>query len=258
MGAIGRHPAKASGALMSKETTAIYFAWFKQVAGDPTQSASAFKLAFTYQQHMNNNTGAAFVGQERLAKLNGVSGRSVRTLTDMLKTGGHLAVEVNHGPNQANVCRLILNRKSASALDADTQKFLKPVSIGEPEAGFLINEEISRIKTGSLVQRTGNSAPKNRKPASDELSSNHDYSNEGDLSETLGALGAGLRARLGPDKLHSWFRTATIAHVGPDIVTLEFGTRFLADYVAANFMNDLTGCCKAVYPTIERVKVIAA
>jgi hypothetical protein len=243
---------------MSKETTAIYFAWFKQVAADPSQPAAAFKLAFMYQQHMNNDTGIAFVGQEKLGKLCGVSARSARSLTAALKKGGHIQVEVNHGPNQANICRLILNRKSASALDGDIQKFLKPVTIGEPEAGFLLNEEISRSKTGSFTPKIGSTASKNRKPTSDELSSNHDYSKSGDLSETLGALGSSLHARIGADKLHSWFRTAVIADVAPDSVTIELSTTFLSNYVSANFMGDLTDCCKLIYPGIDRVKVTSA
>jgi hypothetical protein len=235
---------------MSKETTAIYFAWLNQVARDPTQSPLAFKLAYAYQQHTNNDTGAAFVGQEKLARMVGVTDRTVRTLTEQLKAGGHLLVEVNHGPKQANLCRLVLNRKSASALKPGIRRFLKAAIDGEPEAGFLINPEVSHIKTGSLAQ-------KKRKPASDELSSNHDYSNSGTApTSALGALEPILRARIGRDKFSSWFGKALITDVTSDVLTMEMPNRFIRDRVAQDFEIDLLACCRSQHPTIQRVTLV--
>jgi len=41
-------------------------------------------------------------------------------------------------------------------------------------------------------------------------------------------------------------------------VTLELATKFFSDHVATHFLHDVIECCKAVQPTIERVKVVAA
>jgi hypothetical protein len=235
---------------MSKETTAIYFAWFNQIAEDPTQSPAAFKLAFAYQQHINNDTGAAFVGQEKLASMVGVTDRTVRTLTEQLKAGGHLLVDVNHGPKQANLCRLVLNRKSASGLEPSIRKFLKPVIDGEPEAGFLINPEVSRIKTGSLAQQK-------RKQASDELSSNHDSSSSGAApSSALGALEPIIQARIGRARFSSWFGQALITNVTSDVLTMEMPNKFIRDRVAQDFESDLLACCRSQHPTIQRVTLV--
>jgi hypothetical protein len=151
---------------MSKELTTIYFRWLNQVAEDPMLPGSAFKLAFIYQQHVSSDHMKAFAGQTRLAEFVGVTERSIRSLTKLLKDRGHLDVETNHGPNQTNVCRLILNRKSASSLSLEIQMaFLKPVGPNE-EAGFLINEEAERTKIGKIEFEK-------RKPASDKLLLNH-------------------------------------------------------------------------------------
>jgi hypothetical protein len=49
-----------------------------------------------------------------------------------------------------------------------------------------------------------------------------------------------------------------IADIAPDSLTLELPTRFLANYISTHFLTDVTDCCKAIQPTIERVKIVAA
>ena len=192
---------------MSKELTAIYFRWLNQVGEDPELPAAAFKLAFVYQQHVSSDHMKAFAGQKRLAECVGVSERSIRTLTKLLKDHGHLDVETNHGPNQTNVCRLILNRKSASSFSEDVWRtYLRPIGPNE-EAGFLINEEVERTRIGKIEHEK-------RKPASDKLLRNHSsnqrpalppcsipclipVAREPSIAKALGSLGPRLEARIG-------------------------------------------------------------
>jgi hypothetical protein len=269
---------------MSKELTAIYFAWFRQVVEDEALPAAAFKLAFVYQQHMRSDHMKAFAGQARLAKAVGVSARSIRTLTKLLKDRGHLDVETNHGPNQTNVCRLILNRKTASSFGYEVHSVFLTAINGNEEAGFLINEEVERTKRGNF-------ASENRKPASDKSLLNHSYNQErprggrqkrprtgvgGErlppcsvpclipharppaIAEALGSLGAKLEARIGAGHAQSWFGKSTITDVAGDTLTLEVPSKFIAAHIRSNYHADLLACCSALVPSIKLVRMVVA
>ncbi|MBR1154180.1 hypothetical protein [Bradyrhizobium sp. JYMT SZCCT0428] len=269
---------------MSKELTAIYFAWFRQVVEDEALPAAAFKLAFVYQQHMSSDHMKAFAGQARLAKAVGVSARSIRTLTKLLKDRGHLDVVTNHGPNQTNVCRLILNRKTASSFGYEVHSVWLSAIDGNEEAGFLINEEVERTKRGNL-------ASENRKPASDKSLLNHSYNQERprggrqrrprtsahyeplppcsvpcliprtrrpEIADALGSLGPSLEARLGPDAARSWFGKAVITDVVGDTLTLEVPTQYGAARVKSDYEPALLACCSALVPAVKVIRVVVA
>ena len=253
---------------MSRELTSIYFAWLKQVGEDPQLPAAGFKLAFVYQQHVNSDHMKAFAGQKRLAECVGVSARSIRTLTKLLKDRGHLDVETNHGPNQTNVCRLVLNRKSASAFSGDVRSAYFRAIDGNEEVGFLINEEAERTKRGNL-------ASEKRKPTSDKLSRNHSSNHaplppcsipcliptrgrEPAFADALGSLGASLEQRLGANVARSWFGKAVITDVVGDTLTIELPSRFVAERVRSDYQPALLACCSALIPSIKAVRMVAA
>jgi hypothetical protein len=266
---------------MSKELTAIYFRWLNQVAEDPELPSAAFKLAFVYQQHISSDKMKAFAGQKRLAAAVSVSERSIRTLTKLLKDRGHLDVETNHGPNQTNVCRLVLNRKSASSFANEIAFIFLTAINGNEEAGFLINEEVERTKRGNF-------ASENRKPASDKLLLNHSSNQERAprdrpkrpsggvamppcsipclipeirtpaVAQALGGLGAALEARIGPDHARSWFGKASITDVAGDTLTLELPSKYGVARVQSDYQAAVVACCSALVPTIKFVRLVVA
>ena len=197
-----------------------------------------------------------------------MSERQIRSLTKLLKDRGHLKVETNHGPHQANVCRLILNRKSASSFIEEVRRvFLSPVDPNQ-EAGFLINEEKERTKRGSFQQEK-------RKPASDKLLKNHSSNQtsrppcsleclipsrarEPAIADALGSLGAQLQARLGADRATSWFGKTAVLDVVGEVLTLQAPDKFVADRIRQDFDRELLACCAALLPQIEVVRIVAA
>ena len=113
---------------MSAKFTRSVFEWLDQVALDKSLPASAFKVAYVIAQHLNEESGEAFPGSDRIASKIAMSQATVIAMVRQLQTNGHLGVDPGRaGRGHSNRYRLIVKPQPAEVLKAPKAKAAKVV-----------------------------------------------------------------------------------------------------------------------------------
>jgi DNA-binding MarR family transcriptional regulator len=108
--------------------------WLDQVAADVNITSAGFRLAYILAGYINRTTGLAWPTQETLARVTGLTDRTVRSLTADLIKGGHIECKNSRGRHRPNLYRLVLKDRK------QTSTFLPE----KPEADFRLSDQ----KTG--------------------------------------------------------------------------------------------------------------
>jgi hypothetical protein len=113
---------------MSAQHTRRVFVWLDQVALDKNLPASAFKVAYVIAQHLNEESGEAFPGSDRIASNIAMSQATVIAMVRQLQKNGHLGVDPGcAGRGHSNRYRMIVKPQLAEVLEAPKAEAVKPV-----------------------------------------------------------------------------------------------------------------------------------
>jgi hypothetical protein len=246
---------------MADQFTAQKLWCLDQVLRDKRATHLDFRLAYYVGSVTDRATGEARFKQSTAAEALNVTRRAIQMSSERLRALGHFDISFQPGRSHLNGYRLCLEKaNAASPIDDESTNPASPFKDGKANPASPIQD----IKGERPAQK--------RRTATHEKANRHSHQSSlvsipclipsvasaSNNADAFSALGPALGARLGADKFHSWFKTAIIVDVSRDSLTLELATKFFGDYVATNFLSDVTDCCKAIQPTIERVKIVAA
>jgi hypothetical protein len=244
---------------MADQLTAQKLWCLDQVLRDVRATHLDFRLAYYVGSVTDRATGEARFKQITAATALHVTRRAIQLSADRLVALGHFDISFRPGRGHLNGYRLCLEKANvASPIDDENTNSASPFEVGKAN----VASPIQGIK-GELP------TPK-RRTAAQEKANRHSHQSSlvsipclipsvataAKNAGAFAALGPSLGARLGADVFHAWFKTALITDVSHDSLTLELGTKFLSNYVATNFLSTVTEYCRAIQPTIERVKVV--
>jgi hypothetical protein len=224
-------------------TKKVRMEWTDMMALDPDLSPKAFKVAAVIGTHFNNYSGDTYVTQERIARVVGLSRRTVQNAIVELEKLGYVIVGRRELGTRSDGRRVCGGRGIANTY---TPAF-KGTQIFATDAA----RKLAARCVLSWEQRTQNAARKHAAGCVPTLIDNSL------ISHRLGAEGHLLLARLGCDVFHSWFRDVEVAAVADDTLTLSAPTTFFRDWIKNNFTNDVLACWQKAQPTIKRVEVVS-
>jgi hypothetical protein len=246
---------------MADQFTAQKLWCVDQVLRDKRATHFDFRLAYYIASVTDRTTGEARFKQSTAADALDVTRRTIQISSERLKALGHIDISFTPGRTHLNGYRLCLEKANlASPIDDERANPDAPIDGGKANADSPIQEV--KGERPAQKRRTERHEKANRHSHQSSLVSIPclipSVASAPNNADAFSALGPALGARLGANRFHSWFKTAIITNVSHDSVTLELSTKFLSDYVATHFLSDVTDCCKAIQPTIERVKIVAA
>jgi hypothetical protein len=112
---------------MSAQHTRRVFLWLDQVVHDKTLPASAFNVAYVVAQHINEDTGKAFPGSDRIASRIAMSQATVIDMVRRLRANGHLGVDPGRaGRGHSNHYRMIVIPQPTEVSKAQSAEAVKP------------------------------------------------------------------------------------------------------------------------------------
>ena len=76
-----------------------------------------------------------------------------------------------------------------------------------------------------------------------------------ELHQRVPRIRAMLKTRLGEDVFSSWFGSLEFDSVDDASVRVSVPVKFLRNWIQAHYVEDLLACCRAEFPTIERVDI---
>ncbi len=79
---------------------------------------------------------------------------------------------------------------------------------------------------------------------------------DADFAIRLGRIRAMLKAQLGEDIYSSWFHSMEIDRVDDAAVQVSVPVKFLRNWIAGHYSDELLACCRKEFPGIERVDVV--
>ncbi|WP_438275695.1 helix-turn-helix domain-containing protein [Nitrobacter sp.] len=246
--------------------------WTDVLALDAGISHAAFRVACVIGSHFNSTTGETFVTQDTVARVMGVSSRTVWSAIRELEECGYIIVRrrelgvrvsdgrrVNGGKGAANVYLPAFERSQVAA----TSRGLKLAT--HCDLVWSQRSQVAATSNGSKVamdcelsgsQRSQNPASKVAMGCDPTLKTNSKNARASALALRLGSPAQLLHKRLGSEKFESWFAKVELVVPGPPVATLRAPSRFIRDYIVQHFDEMVLSCWKATSPTIERVEII--
>ena len=232
---------------MEKDFTAQKLNLLDRALVDPRLTDQDYRVLAYIAQAVDRETGLArrkqAVIQEALSKK---SVRGIQISLGRLADCGYIKFETKDGGTYVNAYRLLLEKANDGSSSDDRKAkedspFWKKRRTETPKKanGSAEKSEPSFVQDPFISLDVSSRA---REPAT---------------AKALGSLPALLASRLGADVARSWFGKAEITDVAGDTLTIGFPTKFLADYVRANFEPQLLNCCSELAPTINFVRVVA-
>lgn len=79
---------------------------------------------------------------------------------------------------------------------------------------------------------------------------------EPDFTERLARIRIMLKAQLGDDIYSSWFHSMEIDRADDQAVQVSVPVKFLRNWIAGHYSDELLGCCRKEFPGIDRVDVV--
>jgi DNA-binding Lrp family transcriptional regulator len=227
-------------------TKKVRMEWTDVMALDAELSATAFKVAGVIGTHFNNYSGDTYVTQKRLARVMGLSPRTVQNAIRELERRGYLVVRRRELGTRSDGRRVCGGRGVANTY----VPAFEWTQVAATKAGRKLAARCVR----SWEQRTQNAA---RKDATGCFPTLIDNSINSLMSHRLGAEGDLLLARLGRDVFHSWFRDVEVKGIADDTLTLSAPTRFVQNWIKNHFADAVLACWLKAQPAIKRVEVVS-
>jgi DNA-binding Lrp family transcriptional regulator len=223
--------------------------WMDCMALDSTLSHVAFRGAGVIGSHFNRYTGKTFLSQETIARVMGVSERTVYAAIRELEDRGYLLVK-----------RRELGTVSRKTVSGEIQvKVAGGKGVANTYFPAFQRSQLAATNRGVKLathcdliweQRSQKSAPKvatscdpTLTPPSEE---NPSRAREPSSADALGCLAAVIRASIGNDQFRSWFGMASIAAETADALTLAFPTRFIRSEVIKRYEDKFSSWCQLI------------
>jgi biotin operon repressor len=239
---------------MSKPGTAILIPkqlrldWIDLMALDASLSHVALRVAAVIAYHLNKHTGKAFLTQELIAKILGISERTVYTATQELERRGYVIVrrrEFGTITRKTGAGREVLVRLAGGKGVANT--YLPAVERSQVCATNLGLKLATRC---DLIweQRSQNIAAKPEAGCQPTLSppteENPMPRRELNAADTLGSIGAVIRSSIKEEEFRSWFGKATIVAETAQALTLAVPNRFCREQIISRYGHKFETWCK--------------
>ncbi|WP_168202821.1 MULTISPECIES: DnaA N-terminal domain-containing protein [unclassified Tardiphaga] len=270
--------------------------WMDVMALDATLSPMAFKVAGVIGTHFGNKSGLAFISQEMIARVCEIDPSTTKRMVGELERRGYILVKrreigfradgrkVYGGKGTANEYVPACDATQLSATDRGQRliaavgktweaKAPKPAlngcAEGDPKQGTddLLNgskqgmgELLSEHQSRSFGRpKQGMGDLPTLEPSSKVNSTGERGIDHRAVAGPLGAAGDALRKRLGDDRFRAWFgdKVAIYSEDG-DTVTLAAPTRFIRDYIIAQFLDTVLDVWRRIRPATKRIDVIVA
>jgi hypothetical protein len=261
--------------------------WMDVMAVDPLVLPTQYKVVGAISSHLGNKSGLTYVGQDRLARVCGLSLPTVNRAIGELERMGYLIVrrkevgvrgdgqKVYGGRGTANVYLPACDAAQVSVTDPSKKLIKKLVdnarlfwdnSDGKGDKNHLTNDVLPCSKhvmgdvvftmesiSGEPLKHITHDVPTLKLPTEANSIQILDHR----AVDGLGVAGDALRKRLGDDAFKSWFldKIAVCSEDG-DTVTLSAPTAFHRDYIVAQYDDAMLHAWRRVRPVTKRVAVI--
>jgi biotin operon repressor len=227
--------------------------WTDVLALDAELSHVAFRVACVIGSHFNRHRGDTYISQKTIARIMGVSERTVWTATEELERRGYL----------------IIRRRELGVRATDGRRVCGGKGVANTYLPAFKRSQVSTIKPGLKLaarcdllweQRSKSSARKVAADCDPTLASPSEKNPSharapAVLAHALGEAGDLLRSRLGADLFASWFGQVKVEHITDGTLTLSAPTKFMRNWITTNYLHDVLACWKRGQPTIERVEI---
>jgi biotin operon repressor len=222
--------------------------WIDLMALDASLSHVALRVAAVIAYHLNKHTGKAFLTQELIAQILGISERTVYTATKELERRGYLIVkrrEFGTITRKTRTGREVQVRLAGGKGVANT--YLPAVERSQVCA---TNRGLKLATRCDLIweQRSQNTAAKVEGGCQPTLSppteENPTPSRGQSPADVLGALGAVIRSSIKEEEFRSWFGRATIVGESAQVLTLAVASRFYCEQIKSRYGHKFETWCK--------------
>lgn len=222
--------------------------WIDLMALDASLSHVAFRVVAVIAHHLNKNTGKAFLTQELIAQILGISERTVYAAIQQLEGRGYLIVrrrEFGTITRKTRTGREVQVRLAGGKGVANT--YLPAVERSQVCA---TNRGLKLATRCDLIweQRSQNTAVKVEAGCNPTLSppteENPTPSREQNAADTLGALGAVIRTSIKEEEFSSWFGRATISGETAQVLTIAVPSRFYCEQIKSRYGHIFETWCK--------------
>lgn len=245
-------PAPTAGAETVRIPKALRLEWVDLLAVDRQLSHTQFRVACIIGRHFNKITGDTFIGQETLARMMGVSKRTVWTAIKGLEDRGYLIVKRRELGIRRDGRRVCGGRGVANTYSPAIER--SPVTNGA--------KKLAKRCDDFHEKRSQFDAPKvaadNDPTLSSPTGKNPARARAACAAGVLGPPGERLRQRLGDKVFWSWFGRVHLVGVTDKSVHMAAPTRFIASHITNNFEHDIVSCWQREHPSIRYVKVTVA
>jgi DNA-binding MarR family transcriptional regulator len=232
--------------------------WIDVMALDASLSHVAFRVAAVIAHHLNKHTGRAFLTQELIAQILGISERTVfaaikqlekrryvivkrrefGTIIRKTRTGRETLVRVAGGKGVANTYIPTVDGSQVCA----TNRGLKLAERCE-----LMWEQRSQ----KSVPKVATSCEPTLSPPTEENPAPHGKPIK---DGALGSIGAVIRTSIRDEEFRSWFGKATIADETAQVLALAFPNRFNCQEVKSRYGDKFESWCKKLGK--QRIEIV--
>ena len=225
--------------------------WTDVLALDRDLSHVAFRVACVIGSHFNRHRGDTYVKQETIARVMGVSERTVWTAILGLERGGYLIVERRElGVRATDGRRVCGGRGVANTYLPAFQRS----QVAATNSGLKLAARCELL----WKERSQKAARKVAASCDPTLSSPSEKnpSRSCETAHTLGPEGDHLKLTIGVDAFASWFGQVKVEELSENTVKLSAPTRFIRARIMQDYSAAVLDCWKAGHPMIERVEII--
>jgi biotin operon repressor len=225
--------------------------WMDVLALDTELTHTAFRVACVIGQHFNNYRGSTYIKQSTVARVMGISERSVWDAVQLLEQRGYILI-------QRREFGSITRRTKAGK--TVTVRLAGGRGIANTYLPAFERSQLSATNNGRKLaarcelwwqERSQNPARKVAAHCDPTLTS----SSKKNSSHALGENGDRLRAQIGKDVFDAWFRQITIDTVTDTTVVLIAPSSFVRNWINDHFISDILACWTKGQPTIKRVEI---
>jgi hypothetical protein len=231
-------PATADVILIPKQ---LRMDWTDVLALDSELSHVAFRAACVIGSHFNKHKGDTYVSQETIARVMGVSDRTVWSAIVELERRGYLLIQrrefgfrpsdgrrVCGGRGVANVYLPAFQRSQVAATNTGRKLAI--------HCDLIWKERLQK----SVRKVAADCDPTLELPSE----ANPSRAREPSGADALGPLAAIIRSSIGDDHFKSWFGKASIAAETPDALTLAVANKFYRSRVMELYADKFPSWCQ--------------
>ena len=223
--------------------------WMDAMALDTELSNAAFRTGCVIGHHFNRHCGEVFIKQETIARIMGISDRTVWSAIKELEQRGYLAVKRRELGNRTSDGRRVCGGKGVANVYLPCFE----------------RSQITSSKRGAKLAARCNlwweeRSQKSTSKVAADCDPTHDSpsgSNPSEVDHDLGEAGERLRQRLGRDAFVSWFSKVIVESFEDGVVTLTAPSRFVSDWIRTHFVDEILVAWQTADASVAQVVVKA-